>query len=207
MRGLDGSPTGLRELRRAALASAADDLDAELAKAAVDELFVLVLRACAHAGHGALVALCDAIETPSLDLREVPAVALVDALGDTAAAERAVRAAAWVMAAQRIAATWPQTWFDVLGVAREAMLLDVAQFERVRELITLAMVALDTEDPGDREGMRFQFSRQSLEDVITAATGRRPTRRDMIDVIPHWTGCVIAGFAACNEHLHNASGA
>ncbi len=207
MRGLDASTTDRREARHAALSGAADALDAELARAPVDDRFILVLQACAHAGHGALLSLCDKIDKPSQEPREVPALALADAVSGEPAAARALRAATWVIAAQRIAVAWPDTWFDVLGVAQEAIALDASELERVRELITLMLVAQATEDAGDRDGMRFQFSRQSLEDVIAAATGRRPVRRDMIHVIPHWTGCVIAGFAACDEHLRAASGA
>jgi hypothetical protein len=187
--------------RRAALAGAALALDAELARAPVDEQFALVLRACAHGGYRALRTLCDRIDDPRLALREAPAVALVQAVAEDEASARAVRAAAWMMVAQRVAETWPATWFDVLTVAREAMPLRPYHWESVRQLTALTAGALLTEDAGDREGMHFQFSRESLETVIDAATGRRPVRRDMIDVISHWTACFLAGIKACDERL------
>jgi hypothetical protein len=203
-------PTGaadLRAARGAALAAAADAVAVELAGAPVDEQFVLVLQACARGGHEALEALCDAIADPASDLGEAPAVALVEAVASAAGAERAVRAAAWVMIAQRVAETWPGTWFDVLEVAREALPLAVDGYERVRNLTLLTVTAVATEDPNDRDGMHFQFHRESLEDVIAAATGRRPVRRDMLHVIPWWTRCFREGVATCDEHLRSSSGA
>jgi hypothetical protein len=201
-------PTAARGPRHATLSGAADALDAELAAAAVDEQFVLVLQACAHGGQRALRALCDAIEDlPPSEVAEAPAVALVAAVADEASAGRAVRAAAWVMTAQRIAETWPGTWFDVLEVAREALPIPVGEYERVRNLTLLTVTAVATEDPNDRDGMHFQFHRESLEDVIAAATGLRPKRRDMLHVIPWWTRSFREGVAACDEHLRSRGGA
>jgi hypothetical protein len=198
---------GLREARRSAIVAAADAVEAELAEAPVDEQFVLVLQACARGGQRALEALCDAIAAPSSDLGEAPALALVEAVASETGAARAVRAAAWAMIAQRIAETWPGTWFDVLEVARDALPLPVYGYERVRNLTLLTVTAIATEDPNDRDGMHFQFHRESLEDVIAAATGRRPVRRDMLHVIPWWTRSFREGVAACDEHLHSSSGA
>jgi hypothetical protein len=188
------------------MAAASDAVAAELAAAPVDEQFVLVLQACARGGHRALQALCDAIANPSNDLVEAPAAALVEAVAGEAGAARAVRAAAWVMTAQRIAETWPDTWFDVLEVAREALPLPVGEYERARRLTLLTVSTLATEDPGDRDGMHFQFHRESLEDVIAAATGRRPVRRDMLDVIPWWMRSFRDGVKTCDEHLRSESG-
>lgn len=188
-------------MRATALAAAANALDAELVGAPVDEQFILVLRACASGGHHALRTLCDRIADPVQELDEAPALALLDAVVDEQPALAATRAATWMMVAQRVAETWPGTWFDVLTVAREALPLPPFNWEQVRQLAGLTAGALMTEDPGDREGMHFQFSRESLENVIDAATGRRPERRDMLFVIPHWTASFAAGIAACDAHL------
>ncbi|MEY2442895.1 MAG: hypothetical protein QOJ46_2321 [bacterium] len=198
-------PAEARGLRRCALTAASDAVGAELAAAPVDEQFVLVLQACARGGQRALEALCDAIADPASDLGEAPAIALVEAVASEAGAVRAVRAAAWVMTAQRIAETWPGTWFDVLEVAREALPLSVYDYERVRNLTLLTVTAVATDDPNDRDGMHFQFLRESLEDVIAAATGRRPVRRDMLHVIPWWTQSFREGVATCDEHLRDSS--
>jgi hypothetical protein len=190
------------------MTAASDAVHAELAAAAVDEQFVLVLQACARGGQRALEALCDAIDNPASEgAGEAPALALVEAVADEAGAARAVRAAAWAMIAQRTAETWPATWFDVLEVAREALPISAGDYERVRALVLLTVTALATEDANDRDGMHFQFHRESLEDVIAAATGRRPVRRDMLQVIPWWMRAFRAGVATCDEHLRDASGA
>ncbi len=186
------------------MTGACDALCADLDGAPVDEQFALVLQACARGGHRALEAVCDAIEDRSCEVAEPPALALVEAVAGEERAARAVRAAAWVMAAQRIGETWPATWFDVLEVAREALPVSVSAYERVRALTLLTVVAVATEDPNDRDGMHFQFHRESLEDVIAAATGLRPVRRDMLHVIPWWTTAFREGVAACDEHLRSA---
>jgi hypothetical protein len=189
------------------MTAALDAVDAELAAAPVDEQFVLVLQACARGGHRALHALCDAIADPASEgAGEAPAVALVQAVAGEEGAARAVRAAAWAMTAQRIAETWPATWFDVLEVAREALPISVGHYERVRALTLLTVTALATEDPNDRDGMHFQFHRESLEDVIAAGTGLRPVRRDMLHVIPWWMRAFREGVATCDEHLRDSSG-
>lgn len=105
------------------------------------------------------------------------------------------------MTVQRVAETWPQTCGDVISLARDAMPLDQRSHERVLRFAGLIADALSTADVGDREGMQFQFSRESLEDVIGAATGRSPERRDMLHVIPTWRSCFIAGIAACDGRL------
>ena len=97
--------------------------------------------------------------------------------------------------------TWSSTWFDVMVVAREAMPIPADEWERVRPLALLTANALLDEDPSEREGMHFQFHRESLEIIIEAATGKRPLRKDMLQVIAHWTACFRAGIAACDEHL------
>lgn len=190
------------------MTAAADAVEAELASAEVDEQFVLVLQACARGGHRSLELLCDAIDNPSSEgAREAPGLALVAAVGGEAGATRAVRAAAWTMNAQRIAETWPSTWFDVLEVARAALPISIADYERVRMLTLLTVTALQTEDANDRDGMHFQFHRESLEDVVAAATGRRPVRRDMQGIIPWWMRAFREGLATCDEHLRTSTGA
>jgi hypothetical protein len=187
--------------RAGALSAAAAALDAELDQAPVDQYFTLILRACARGGSVALNAFCNTVTDPSKDLHEAPALALVAALEDGAAADRATRAVAWTMAAQRAAETWPATFYDVLEVARVAMPLNDFEFERMQILGSLTCGALRTAEADERDGMRAQFSRESLEHVVAAATGRRPARRDMLLVIPPWTACFIRGIRACDEHL------
>ncbi|MDX6679573.1 MAG: hypothetical protein QOE31_3625 [Solirubrobacteraceae bacterium] len=187
--------------RAGAISGAAAALDAVLGAAAVDEYFTLILRACARGGRLALSCFCDAVEDPSKELDEAPARALVAALADREAADRALRAVAWAMAAQRFAETWPLGFYEVLVVARAAMPLTDFEFERMQILGSLTSNALRTTEPDERDGMRAQFCRESLEHVIAAATGRRPARRDMLLVIPPWTACFIRGIHACDEHL------
>jgi hypothetical protein len=187
--------------RAGALSDAARALDAELSQAPVDEYFTLVLRACAHGGRLALSSFCNAVEDPARELDEAPALALVSVLGDRAAADGALRAAAWVMAAQRFAETWPRSFYEVLEVARLAMPLTNFSFERMQILSGLSAAAMRPGEADEREGLRAQFSRESLEHVIAAATGRRPARRDMLLVIGPWTACFIRGIHAVDEHL------
>lgn len=177
-------------------------LAAELASAPVDEHFRLVLLACARGGRHALQMLCETVDKPSNEIGEAPVLALLEAICDEAGAARAVRSATWVMAAQRIAETWPQTCVDVLALAREAMALDLMAYERMHQLTWLVASAVTTPDGGDREGMQFQFTRESLENVIGDATGKRPARRDMLHVIAHWKSSFVAGIAACDLYLH-----
>jgi hypothetical protein len=187
--------------RAGAMSAAASALDAELERAPVDEYFTLILRACARGGRVALDAFCRAVEDPSKDLDEAPALALVAVLAERDAADRAIRAAAWAMAAQRIAETWPDTFYEVLEIARVAMPLSDHAFERMQMLGALTACASTTDEADTRDGQRSQFSRESLEHVIAAATGGRPARRDLLLVIPPWTGCFIRGIRACDEHL------
>jgi hypothetical protein len=187
--------------RAGAVSRAAAALDAELADAPVDEYFTLILRACAHGGRLALSSFCDAVEDPSKELDEAPALTLAAALDDHVAADAAVRAVAWAMAAQRFAETWPRSFYEVLEVARVAMPLTNFDFERMQILSSLSAAAMRPGGADEREGVRAQFSRESLEHVIAAATGRRPARRDMLLVIPPWTACFIRGIHACDERL------
>ena len=187
--------------RAAAMSAAAGALDTELSEAAVDEYFTLILRACARGGQLALSSFCSAVEDPAKELDEAPALALVSVLGDRAAADGALRAAAWVMAAQRFAETWPRSFYEVLEVARIAMPLTNFAFERMQILSSLSAAAMRPGEADEREGVRAQFSRESLEHVIAAATGRRPGRRDMLLVIGPWTACFIRGIHACDEYL------
>ncbi len=187
--------------RAVAMSHAARALDGELSRAPVDEYFTLILRACARGGQLALSSFCAAVEDPSKELDEAPAVALVGVLGEPAAADGALRAAAWVMAAQRFAETWPRSFYEVLAVARLAMPLTSFAYERMQILSSLSAAAMRPGEADERDGMRAQFSRESLEHVIAGATGRRPARRDMLLVIGPWTACFIRGIHACDEHL------
>ena len=187
--------------RVAALSAAGAALDAELALADVDEYFTLILRACARGGRDALDAFCRSIEHPETAIDEAPAVALLAALPRDDAADRAVRAAAWAMVAHRVAETWPRTFYAVLEIARVAMPVSDYEFERMQILGSLTAGALRTGEADERDGMRVQFIRESLEHVIAAATGERPARRDMLLVIPPWTTCFIRGVRACDRHL------
>ena len=192
-------------VRARALSAAASALDAELEQAPVDEYFTLVLRACARGGFVALRSFCAIVADPAKELDEAPALALVAALGDDAtagaAADGALRDAAWTMAAQRFAETWPLAFYEVLVVAREAMPVGDFVFERMQILGALTSNALRTDERDECDGMRSQFSRESLEHVIAGGTGRRPARRDMLLVIPPWTACFVRGIHACDEHL------
>jgi hypothetical protein len=187
--------------RDAALSSAAAGLDAELMAADVDEYFTLILRACARGGGAALQTFCDRIEHPATAIDEAPVVALLAALPRQDCADRAVRAVAWAMAAHRVAETWPGTFYGVLEVARVAMPVGDYEFERMQILGSLTAGALRTAESDERDGMRVQFIRESLEHVIAAATGQRPARQDMLLVIPPWTAAFIRGIRTCDEHL------
>jgi hypothetical protein len=81
------------------------------------------------------------------------------------------------------------------------MPLHQAAWDDVRQLAALTANALLTEDASEREGMHFQFHRESLEHVIAAATGLRPARRDMLQVISYWTAAFLTGIRACDEYL------
>lgn len=122
-------------------------------------------------------------------------------MAEADAADRAVRAVTWAMVAQRAGETWAGSFYAVLEVARAAMPVSDFVFERMQILGSLTAGALMTSEADEREGLRVQFSRESLEHVIAAATGRRPARRDMLLVIPPWTACFIRGIGACDEHL------
>jgi hypothetical protein len=196
---VDAAITGARA---AAMSAASAALDAELARAAVDEQFVLSLRAWARGGQAALDAFCSAVERRSSGLDEAPVLALVAALSDPEAADRAVRAVAWAMVAQRIASSWPRTFYEVLEVARVAMPLTAPSFERMQNLGALTACANTTEEPDTRDGQRLQFTRESLEHVIGEATRVRPVRRDMLHVLVPWTTCFIRGIKVCEEQLH-----
>jgi hypothetical protein len=188
--------------RSAPLSAAAAALDAELARAAVDERLALILRACAHGGATALAAFCDAVEDPARQqAREPPALALLDAVRDPEAAERAVRAAAWAMAAQRLSSAWPSSFHAKLQAARAVMALSDRSFEHMQPLGSLTACASTTTELDTRDGQRMQFSRESLEHVIAAATGTRPGRRDMLLAIAPWTTCFMRGIKACDAHL------
>jgi hypothetical protein len=175
-------------------------LEDELLRSTVDGPFAQMLAIYAEGGRHALMRLCDAIES-SQEPAELPALALVDALCYDDAAARGLRAVTWVMAAQRIGETWPASWFEVLAVAREAMPLDGLEYEGVRHLTLLSHDARLTADAGDREGMHVRFSRESLESIVGAATGRRPERRDMLHVISPWQSSLVAGIRLCEARL------
>jgi hypothetical protein len=151
--------------RGAALDAAAARLDAELGQAAVDAHFALILRACARGGRVALERFCDDVERSPGAIGEAPALSLLAALGADdggGAAERALRAAAWTMAAQRVAAAWPRTFYAVLEIARTAMALDGVSFEHMQNLGALTACANNTAEADVRDGQRVQFTRESL---------------------------------------------
>jgi hypothetical protein len=175
-------------------------LENELRRSPVDEPFARMLAIYSQGGRHALMGLCDAIES-SEEPGEAPALALVEAVCYDDAAERGLRSATWVMAAQRIGETWPASWAEVLAVAREAMPLDAMKYERFEQLAMLSHDARLTADASDREGMHFQFCRESLETIIGATTGRRPARRDMLHVISPWQSCLVAGIRHCEGRL------
>jgi hypothetical protein len=179
------------------MSAASAALDAELQRAAVDEQFGLSLRAWSRGGRAALDDFCTLVEQRSGGVDEAPALALVAALADPEAAERAVRAVAWAMVAQRVASSWPYTFYEVLEVARAAMPLSAPAFERMQTLGALTACANTTQEPDTRDGQRLQFSRESLEHVIGEATRVRPVRRDMLHVLVPWTGCFIRGIEIC----------
>jgi hypothetical protein len=183
------------------MSAAAGALDAELAKAAVDGRYVDIMRACARGGGATLESFCRAVEKPGSALDEAPAMALVAALVDPDAADRALRAVTWTMLAQRAASAWPRTFYEVLEIGRRALPLDVAAFEYMQSLGYLTACANTTTELDTRDGQRMQFSRESLEHVIAAATNLRPARRDMLMVIPPWTTCFVSGIKVCDERL------
>jgi hypothetical protein len=189
------------EARGLALDGAAARLDAELEAAAVDAHFGLILRACSRGGRAALQGFCDDVERAPGAIGEPPALALLAALADGDAAERALRAAAWAMAAQRVAAAWPRTFYAVLEVARTAMPLSGIAFEHMQNLGALTACANNTDEADTRDGQRTQFARESLEHVIGAATGERPARRDMLHVLAPWSSCFMRGIGVCGEQL------
>ena len=195
---VDGATTTARD---AAISAAGAALDAELLHAAVDARYVEIVRACSRGGCSALQSFCGVVERPSSGLDEAPVVALVAALADGDAADRGVRAVAWTMLAQRAASAWPYTFYEVLEASRAALPLTVSSFENMQALGALTACASTTEEPDTRDGQRMQFSRESLEYVIGAATGVRPARRDMLHAIAPWTSCFVRGITVCDEHL------
>lgn len=186
--------------RDAVISAAAAALDADLVQAAVEDRYIDILRACARGGCSTLQTFCGVVERGK-DLDEAPAVALLAGLADRDVADRAVRAVTWTMLAQRAASAWPHTFHEVLGVARIAIPIDVASYESVQSLGFLTACANTTTELDTRDGQRMQFSRESLEHVIGAATGLRPARRDMLHAIAPWTSCFVHGIKVCDEHL------
>lgn len=200
-------PSTAGHASRAAIEAAAADLDGELGRAPLDPRFRIVLRGCARGGQHALRAFCDVVEDPAQKIDELPAISLLHAVAtNPPAAARAMSAAFWMMAAQRIAETWPGSYPEVIQLARGAMALGALESERVDQLAMLVAEALLTPDPGDREGKQFQFTRESLETIVGAAMGSRPARRDMLHVIPHWRACFVAGIAACDALVRELGG-
>ncbi len=181
------------------MSAASTALEAELERAAIDDGFALTLRACARGGSAALAAFCDVVESQGLD--ELPVLALVEAMADEAAAERGVRAIARAMAAQRIASAWPMTFYEVLEVVRVALPMTAPQYEHMQTLGALTACASTTDEPDTRDGQRMQFSRESLEHVIEAATIKRPLRKDMLHAIAPWTACFQRGIKVCDNQL------
>jgi hypothetical protein len=110
------------------------------------------------------------------------------------------------MLAQRAASAWPRTFYEVLEIGRRALPLDVASFEYMQALGHLTACANTTTELDTRDGQRMQFSRESLEHVIAAATNLRPARRDMLMVIPPWTTCFVRGIKVCDERLRELEG-
>jgi hypothetical protein len=187
--------------REDAVSAAGEALDAELAQAPIDKRHVDILRACSRGGCAVLQAFCGAVEDPANALDEPPAIALVGALAEPDAVDRAVRAVTWIMLAQRAASAWPSTFTDALDVARTAMPVDLVWLESMRTLGWLTACANTTADPDLRDGQRMQFSRESLEHLVAAVTYRRPARRDMLMVIPPWTTCFVHGIKVCDARL------
>ncbi len=195
---MDAAPIAART---AAVAAAGAALDAELVQAAVDDRYIDILRACSRGGCAVLQDFCSVVEEPAKGLDDAPAVALLAALAEADAADRAVRAVTWTMLAQRAASAWPHSFYEVLAVARTAMPLDASAYESAQNLGFLTACASTTTELDTRDGQRMQFSRESLEHVIAAATRLRPARRDMLMVIPPWTGCFVRGIKVCDERL------
>lgn len=185
--------------RTAAVQAAGATLDVELARAEVHDRYVDILRACSHGGCAVLQDFCATVDKRALD--EAPALALLAALTEADAADRAARAVTWTMLAQRAASAWPHAFHEVLAVARTALPLDANAYESVQNLGFLTACANTTAELDTRDGQRMQFSRESLEHVIAAATRLRPARRDMLMVIPPWTGCFVRGIKICDERL------
>lgn len=194
---MDGGP----QARSAALSAAAAALDAELERSAAPADLTRLLRGCARGGHAALEGYVAVVDAPATAIGEAPALALVAALADGDAADRALRAAVWTMAAQRLASAWPADVHAVFKAAREAMPLDGPSFEHMVTLGMLTACANTTDDPDLRDGQRMQFSRESLEHVIGAATYRRPARRDLLLAILPWTTHFKRGIAVCDDHV------
>jgi len=180
-------------------------LDAEL-QAAGDEHFVLLLRACARGARTTLGAFCDVVADPKKTVDEAPALQLLAAMTDEHAVERALRAATWAMAAQRISSAWPRDFYAMLEIARTAMALSDRAFEHMQNLGALTACANTTEELDTRDGQRMQFSRESLEHVIGAATGERPSRRDLLHAIAPWTACFVQGIRVCEARLRELQG-
>lgn len=190
------------------MSAAANELEREILRSPVDEHFARMLVAYSQGGGHALLRLCNAIESAiSGEPDELPALALVEALCHDEPAARGLRAVTWVMAAQRIGESFAGDWSEVLAVAREAMPLDAMAYERIEQLSMLSHDARLTPDAGDREGMHFQFSRESLETVIGAATGRQPMRRQMLHVIAPWQSSLVAGIRVSEERLRELGSA
>ncbi|MEA2190343.1 MAG: hypothetical protein QOI73_464 [Solirubrobacteraceae bacterium] len=193
--------------RAASLSAAGATLDAELRRSAGEEHFALMLRSCARGGCATLDAFCAVVGDSTEAVDEAPALRMLAAMSDEDAVDRAFRAATWAMAAQRISSSWPRDFYAMLELARTAMPLDDRSFEHMQNLGALTACANTTEQLDTRDGQRMQFSRESLEHVIGAATGHRPVRRDLLHVIAPWTACFVKGIRVCEAHLRELEGA
>lgn len=86
------------------------------------------------------------------------------------------------------------------------MALDDRSHEHMQNLGAMTACANTTAEPDTRDGQRMQFSRESLEYVIGAATGTRPARRDLLLVISPSTMCFMRGIRVFGTRLQELEG-
>lgn len=138
---------------RSPLLEASDRLDEHVIDAPVDEYFKLILLACSASAYGALADFAGRVQDGSEDCPP-DGIAIVSALDEPAAADRAVKAVTWMMLSQVIADEWPDRWSEVADLACTAIPIDARGLRAVDELVVAvgkwsARLESDLDDPDE----------------------------------------------------------
>ena len=182
--------------RDAALEPAADRLDAEIEASPVDDYFALILTSTAWGGYRALQLFCNTIESEGA--ADEPAADFLWAVEQPAAAEAAVRAAAWILTIWTLGQHWPDRWQAAAGTAAAAMPVADESKPLLRELGSLAVQC--NSEQGDGSDL-LRFNRLALEWLIGRATGQKPEKGQLLVSTMVWSECFISGSEAGRERL------